>query len=63
MKSENIVKRIENFFTDYEEPKRTEYVNYACKTFAGLRKTMDKSYSDSYVIRSAIVLTISKYRL
>lgn len=61
MKRENIIQRIENFFADFDEPLRTECIDYAIKCFDIYREILRKEMSDSRVIQYAIDMTIRKY--
>lgn len=63
MKRENIIQRIENFFADYEEPKRTEYVKYCIRKFDEYRKDFKKELSDSRLIPYAIEYTLKIFGL
>ena len=61
MKRENIEQRIKNFFSDFDEPLKTECIDYAIKCFDIYREIMRKEISDTRVIMYAIDLTIRKH--
>lgn len=62
MKRENIEQRIKNFFSDFDEPLKTECIDYAIKCFDIYREIMRKEISDSRVISYAIEKTCRRYR-